>query len=95
MIENQQPVDRIETFPADYGKLYCFTRVVGADEDTEVVHVWYYQDNEMARVTLPVRSNDWRTYSSKRFLPNWKGQWRVVVVDAQGSELAVIPFRFE
>lgn len=94
-IEKQQPVDRIDSFPADYGKLYCFTRVVGAVGDRVVTHVWYYQDDEMARVTLPIRSHDWRTYSSKRFLPNWKGEWRVVVLDEQQSELAVIPFRLD
>ena len=66
-IENQLPVDRVDTYPADYGKLYCFTRIVGAAADTEVTHVWFFQDDEMARVTLPIRSGDWRTYSSKRF----------------------------
>jgi hypothetical protein len=94
-IESQQPVDRIESFSADYAKLYCFTRIVGAAGDSAVTHVWYYQDNEMARVTLPIRSKDWRTYSSKRFLPNWKGEWRVVVIDEQLNELAVIPFRLD
>jgi hypothetical protein len=94
-IENQAPVDKIDTYRADFGKLYCFTRIVGAQGDTEVTHVWYYQDNELARVTLPVRSADWRTYSSKRFLPQWAGQWRVVVLDAVGNEIAVIPFSLE
>ena len=57
-IENQIPVDRIETYRADFGKLYCFTRIVGAPEDTEITHVWYFQDSELARVTLPIRSAD-------------------------------------
>lgn len=91
-IEKQMPVDKITTFPADYGKLYCFTRIVGASKETHVTHVWYYQDTEMARVDLPVRSSDWRTYSSKRFLPQWFGQWQVKVLDADGNELAAIPF---
>ena len=94
-IENQKPVDQIDSYPADFGKLYCFTRIVGAPEETEVTHVWYYQDNEMARVTLPVRSTDWRTYSSKRFLPQWAGQWKVVVFDGEGNEIATIPFSLE
>ncbi len=94
-VENQQPVDEIESFPADYGKLYCFTRVVGASGDTEVTHIWYYQEHEMARVSLPVRSRDWRTYSSKRVLPNWKGEWRVVIVDRDQHELMTIPFVLE
>ena len=94
-IENQLPVDRVDIYPADYGKLYCFTRIVGAAADTEVTHVWFFQDDEMARVTLPIRSGDWRTYSSKRFLPQWAGDWRVVVLDAGQNEIAVLPFRLE
>ena len=94
-IVNQMPVDRIESFRADFGKLYCFTRISGAQGDTEVTHVWYYQDDELARVTLPVRSSDWRTYSSKRFLPQWAGQWRVVVLDGEQNEIATIPFLLE
>ncbi len=94
-IENQLPVDKIESYRADFGKLYCFTRIVGAQEDTEISHVWYYQDTELAKVTLPVGSSDWRTYSSKRFLPQWSGQWRVVVLDAEQNEIATIPFLLE
>ena len=94
-IENQMPVDSIDSYRADFGKLYCFTRILGAQGDTEVTHVWYYQDNQLAKVTLPVKSADWRTYSSKRFLPQWAGQWKVVVLDAEGNEIATIPFSLE
>ncbi len=94
-VENQMPVDRIESYPADFGKLYCFTRIVGAQGDTEITHVWYYQDNEMARVSLSVRSSNWRTYSSKRFLPQWAGEWKVVILDEEENEIATIPFKLE
>lgn len=94
-IERQVPVDRIESYRAGFDKLYCFTRIVGAQEDTEVTHVWYFQDDELARVTLPVLSADWRTYSSKRFLPQWVGKWRVVVLDGEENQIAEIPFRLE
>ncbi|MBD1399384.1 DUF2914 domain-containing protein [Pelovirga terrestris] len=94
-IENRMPVDNLEVYPADYGKLYCFTRIVGAEGETQVTHVWFYEDQEMARVTLPVQSADWRTFSSKRFLPQWIGQWSVVIEDQQGSSLAQVMFRLE
>lgn len=94
-IENQMPVDRIDSYRADFGKLYCFTQITGAQGDTEITHVWYYQDSELARVTLPVRSSNWRTYSSKRFLPQWAGQWKVVVLDEAQRELATLPFQLE
>lgn len=92
-IEGLMPVDRIESHPAGFGKLYCYTRITGARADTQVTHVWYYQNNEMARVVLPVRSSDWRTYSSKRFLPQWQGEWEVVVLDDKQEELGRYPFR--
>lgn len=92
-IEGLMPVDRIESHPAGFGKLYCYTRVTGARADSQVTHVWYYQNNEMARVNLPVRSSDWRTYSSKRFLPQWRGEWEVVVLDDNQNEIARYPFR--
>jgi len=92
-IEGLMPVDRIESHPAGFGKLYCYTRVTGARADSQVTHVWYYQNNEMARVKLPVRSSDWRTYSSKRFLPQWRGEWEVVVLDDNQNKIARYPFR--
>ena len=94
-IENQMPVDRIESYRADFGKLYCFTRIVGAQENTEVTHVWYYEDDEMARVTLSIGSADWRTYSSKRFLPQWAGNWKVVVLDREQNVIGEVPFVLE
>ena len=94
-IENQMPVDRIESYPADFGKLYCFTRIVGAQESTKVTHVWYYQDEEMARVSLTIGSADWRTYSSKRFLPQWAGHWKVIVLDSNQNVIGEIPFVLE
>jgi hypothetical protein len=94
-IANQMPVDRLDSYRADYGKLFCFTRVVGAEGSSEVTHVWVYEGEEMARVTLPVLSQDWRTYSSKRFLPQWVGEWSVLVLDAQGQQIAEYPFRLE
>ncbi len=94
-IENQMPVDRIESYRADFGKLYCFTRIVGAQDNTEVSHVWYYEDEEMARVTLSIGSADWRTYSSKRFLPQWAGHWKVVVLDSDQNVIGEIPFVLE
>ena len=94
-IDKQMPVDRINSFAADFGKLYCFTRIVGADENTEITHVWYFQENEMARVTLAIGSGDWRTYSSKRFLPQWVGAWEVVVLDGAGDRIGMIPFELK
>ncbi len=91
-VANRAPVDSVENYPASAGRLYCFTRIVGAAENTTVTHVWYRGDQEMARIELSVRSGDWRTWSSKTILPEWTGEWRVEVVDSQGQVLKTIPF---
>jgi len=91
-IQDRQPVDKVETAPASVGKLFCFTRIAGAPEGARVFHVWYQGDREMARVELLVRSSNWRTWSSKTLLPDWTGDWRVVVVDDQGQVLLTLPF---
>lgn len=91
-IVDRAPVDDISSYPAQEGKLFCFTRVAGAEGETAITHVWLYQDKEMARIELPVRSSSWRTYSSKKILPQWVGEWKVRVLDAAGEEVGVVPF---
>ena len=94
-VVDRAPVDEVESYPAQIGKLYCFTKIAGAQGETQVTHVWLYQDKEMGRVTLPVRSAEWRTYSSKNILPEWAGGWKVQVLDDAGAEIAVIPFTLQ
>ncbi len=91
-IVERAPIDAVQTYPGSVEKLYCFTRLVGATEDTAVTHVWYYSDREMSRVSLPVRSSDWRTWSSKKILPGWTGDWRVEVLGPDGEVLMILPF---
>ena len=82
-------------FDGAVGRLYAYTRIVGAAEDTQVSHRWYYNDHLMAEVTLPVRGANWRTWSSKNVVPMWIGDWRVDVVDVDGSVIDSIAFRVE
>lgn len=91
-IEDRTPVDDVEVFPAADGQLYCFTKVVGVGEPTEIVHLWYRGEELMSRVVLPVRSSGWRTWSIKSFLPEWQGAWRVEVRDSQGELLKELEF---
>ncbi len=91
-VADRQPVDNVTSVPADVGRVYCWTRVVGAQAEVEVVHVWYHNDMEMARVPLRVGSDNWRTWSSKNIEPSWTGQWRVDVEAADGTVIESISF---
>lgn len=87
-VEDRSIVNPDSTFSSSVGDLFCFTRITGAEDTTQVSHVWYYDNEEMARTELDVRSADWRTWSSKTILPKWVGSWRVVIEDADGNSLA-------
>ena len=89
---DRKPVDPGNAFPASVGKLYCFTRVAGADSPSDVTHVWYYGDTERARITLAVNGNPWRTYSSKRLQPFEIGSWHVDILDAIGNTIETVKF---
>ncbi|MBE0596974.1 MAG: DUF2914 domain-containing protein [Desulfuromonadales bacterium] len=91
-VADLEPVDAVQSYPAAVGKLFCFTRVVGAQEESVISHVWYRGEAEMGRTVLPVRAAVWRTWSVRTFLPSAAGEWRVAIVDAEGTELLSLPF---
>jgi len=79
-------------FTAPVDRLFCFTKIVGAQNSTHVTHIWYFGETERARVGLDVRSGSWRTNSSKIIQPHEIGDWHVDVLGEDGQLLMVIPF---
>jgi len=93
----QEVVDRLpvgsgDVIPAGTERVFCFTRITGAQAETEVTHNWYFKGNLKASVVLPVRNANWRTWSSKTLLPEWKGEWMVEILSKEGTPLESIIF---
>ena len=59
----------------------------------QVKHVWTFEDETMAEITLNVTSPRYRTYSTKNIMDTQTGHWRVDVVDEQGNLIAQKEFR--
>ncbi len=91
----REPVGAADRFPPDVGEIYFYTHVLGADVPTDILHVWIYDGEEKAIVPLTVGSPSWRTWSSKRILPGWRGDWTVEVRDLEGNVLATGTCRIE
>ena len=90
-IEQREPVDAIQgdivVKQGEVKTLYLFSHISNL-AGRQITHRWFYKDREMATVTLQIGSNNWRTYSSKRIMPHWQGQWKVQIwhEDLQLSE---------
>lgn len=91
-VVDHMPIDSVESYTVKAGKLYCFTRVRGSAGRDKVIHVWRREGQEMARIELPLRSDDFRTWSVKSLQPTWSGKWQVDVVDNAGTVLVSLPF---
>jgi len=93
-VEDRQPSGVGTVFPDDLDKLYCFTKIAGAEEPTNVYHVWYFGDVEIARVQLPVKAKSWRTWSSKK-LNMVLGNGHVEIVSESGDILGKAEFEIQ
>ena len=93
-VEDRQPSGVGTVFPEDLDKLYCFTKIGGAEGKTYVYHVWYFGDKEIARVKLPVKSKSWRTWSSKN-LHMGLGFGYVEIVSESGDALGRAEFKIQ
>ena len=91
-VVDRAPVGNSDVFAKDIARLYCFSRVVGAAGQTQITHNWYYKGTLKASVKLPVRSDNWRTWSSKTIDPAWTGEWMVEILSDQGTPLESIIF---
>ena len=91
-VVDREPVDAGISFAASVGRLYCFTKISGAQSPTQIAHVWYHGADERARVDLDVSSDSWRTWSSKIIQAHEVGSWRVDVIDSAGTVLNELQF---
>jgi type II secretory pathway predicted ATPase ExeA len=92
-VVNRKPVGIGNRFHSTIQNLHCFTRVtLTKAPPAKITHVWYFRDQEMSRVTLQVKSYDWRTNSSKTILSGEAGPWHVDILDPEGRVLATLKF---
>lgn len=91
-IKNKEPVNVSNVFPNNIKKIYCWTKVKAFKVSTYIIHEWYYKDRKMASVKLTITYPLFRTWSSKRIIPSWTGNWKVVVKDENGNIIATKSF---
>jgi hypothetical protein len=93
-IEDRQPEGTGTVFSDDLEKIYCFTKVIGAEDTTSVNHVWYMGDKQIISVNLPIKAASWRTWSSK-MLDMGLGKGYVEIVSEGGDILGKVEFEIK
>ena len=93
-VEDRQPFGIGTVFSDELDKIYCFTKISGVEDTTYVNHVWYFGNDEIARVNLPIKSPSWRTWSSKK-LNMGSGNGRVEIVSESGDILGKAEFEIK
>ena len=91
-VDQRMPLATGNVFASDAEKIYCFTKITGADQDTMVTHKWILNGELKSSVDLPVKSSSWRTWSFKRIGPADAGDGMVEVVSKDGVVLTSIIF---
>jgi hypothetical protein len=90
-VQDREPVGESDAFAADVGNVCCWSKIKDG-QGTTITHAYYYGGDEMAVVSLAIGSPLWRTYSSKKILPAWSGEWRVDIVAEDGAVLKSLGF---
>ena len=87
-IENREPVGIDTVFSNTLERIYCYTKISSDIDTTSISHIWYYNDQEVAKVDLAIKAKSWRTWSSKQIMEIWSGNWRVDVVSPSMEVIA-------
>lgn len=94
-VENLAPSGEGTEFTKDTARIYCFSKITGAKEETSIKHIWYHNDKMKAEIELPVKSSSWRTYSYKTIVPEFEGSWRVDIAGPSDKVLQSLKFEIK
>ncbi len=93
-VENRDPVNPGTEFPSSIGELACHTVISSKMDSQPIQHLWYKDGILMATVDLSVgNSMNWRTWSTKKLITGFEGDWEVVVITSDGTELGKVSFK--
>lgn len=91
-VVDRQPVGEKTAFSPAVEKVYFWTKITGAEEPTEIKHVWYRDGIQIADITLAIQYPRHRTWSYKTILPEMAGNWSVEILDSNAKVLKKVNF---
>ncbi len=86
-VEEREPVDDIQSNDGSTEQVFYFTELRDMSGQT-ATHRWEHNGEVMAEVDFDVRGPRWRVWSSKKFNPDWSGDWKVSVINGAGEVIS-------
>ena len=93
-VENREPTDNLNVANTELNQLYFFTELRDMSGQT-AKHRWEHEGKLMAEVEFNVKGPRWRVWSSKSFVPDLIGDWKVSVINGAGDVISEKIFIYE
>ncbi|MDH5570736.1 MAG: DUF2914 domain-containing protein [Gammaproteobacteria bacterium] len=86
-IEDREPADQVKELANNHDNIIYYTEL--RDMVGQVAkHRWEYNGEVMAEVEFNVKGQRWRVWSSKSFVPQWTGEWKVSVLNGANEVIS-------
>ena len=86
-IEDREPMENLQNLTNENGQVKFFTELRDMNGQT-AIHRWQYEGKVIAEIEFNVKGPRWRVWSSKSFVPQWTGDWKVSVVNGAGEVIS-------
>jgi Protein of unknown function (DUF2914) len=86
-IAEREPTENLQNLTNENGQVKFFTELRDMSGQT-AIHRWQYEGKVVAEVEFSVKGPRWRVWSSKSFVPQWTGEWKVSVVNGAGEVIS-------
>jgi Protein of unknown function (DUF2914) len=84
-VKDREPTDKLQT--TDTSKVFYFTELRDMNGQT-ATHRWEHEGKVVSEIKFNVGSNRWRVWSSKSFIPQTSGDWKVSVLNGAGEVIS-------
>lgn len=86
-IDDREPMENLQSLSNENNQVKFFTELRDMSGQT-AIHRWEYDGKVVAEVEFNVKGPRWRVWSSKSFVPQWTGDWKVSVINGAGEVIS-------
>ena len=86
-IDDREPMENLQSLSNENDQVKFFTELRDMSGQT-AIHRWEYDGKVVAEVEFNVKGPRWRVWSSKSFVPQWTGDWKVSVINGAGEVIS-------